>query len=581
MTTNRFLPSYFLILVVVTLLSGCASLSKQEPTPTEQNKSTPDEQVITRPFPTQSLYSLLVAELAGQRNRYDIFLGNYMQQAHQTRDPNVAERATQIARYLKADQATLDAALLWSDIAPKNAEAQQIAATQLAKAGRVAEAASKIALLLEMGADVQSHNITLMALKTSKENRQEYELEIDKLLLKYPANISLMLSKSLLLQSDGKNEDSLKYINQVLDLDENNFHATILAAKVYEQLDNRAAAIKVLEKALRRNPKNDRIRVQYARLLSTFDTAKAQEQFTLLLSQAPGDPSLILSLALVKKENGLFEEAKKLFEQLLKMDKLASTANYYLGVIAAEEGHTELALSLFEKIQDGPDLFAALASWGKILLKEDKIRPFSQRFEEMRELHPRLEAKLYLLEAELLVEFDKHSIAYDLLSTALESNSMDTNLLYARSMVSEQMDDIPAAEQDLRLIILSQPSSADALNALGYTLANKTDRLQEAKELIERALAIRPDDPAIMDSMGWVEFRMGNYESSLLRLRNAFAEFPDHEVAAHLGEVLWAASQFDEAKKVWQQGLQLSPNSKVIEEVMRRLAPTEASKMFK
>ncbi len=573
MTTIKSL----LLLFTLALLSACAATPNTNDSAAQENVTAvkPKKEASTRPFPTQTLYSLLVAEIAGQRKRYDIFLGNYMQQAHQTRDPNVAARATQIARYLKAEQAALDASLLWADISPDNTEAQHIAAIQLAKADRLEEAAHKIELLLAKGAEVQSQSITLIATKANPANRDKYHKHIDKLLILYPDNLPLLLSKALLLQSERKNEAALAYAKQALKLEDHNFQATILVANLLDRLDKRPDAIKILEKALRHDPKNDRIRMQYARFLSNFDGKKAEEQFTLLLSKSPNNPNLMLSLALIKKDNGSLEQAKQLFEKLLEINKLTSAANYYLGTIAEEEKRLDNALAHYEKVDGEPDVFAALTRHGKILLKRNDLTRYADHFSKVKHQLPQHRSRLYLLEAELLIEFDHHQLAYNQLTTALAANSTDSTLLYARSMVSEQMNDIDAVERDLRVILSTNPNNADALNALGYTLANKTDRYQEAKALIEKALSIRPNDPAIIDSMGWVEFRLGNYEASLLRLRTAFAEFPDHEVAAHLGEVLWSVKQYNEAKKVWRQGLQLNPNSKIIPEAIKRLVPEE------
>ena len=569
----------FCTITLFILLASCSNITQK---PVEENNTTTELinekiEVDTKPFSSQTLYSLLVAEIAGQRKRYDIFLGNYMQQANQTRDPKVAERATQIARYLQADQAALNSALLWSDISPDNNEALSIAAYQLAKVGRLDEAIAKVALLLNKGTNVQVQSITVMALRADTDARNHYELAIDSLIINYPNNETLIISKALLLQRNNQLEAALDLSEQVRDINNKNYHAVILSARLLQQLKRAPAAIDIFEQALRTSPKNNRIRVQYARLLASFDTPKAQEQFTLLLTQSPNDPTLVLSLALLNKENGQLKDASRLLERLLKMEKLTSSAHYYLGLIAEEQELWDDALDHYEKVSinqftnKGLDVFSAMARYGTILLKQNKIERFSTKLDQIRVSFPKIAQQLYLLESELLVEVDMHQIAYDKLTAALEDHALDTKLLYARSMVSERMNNIEQSEIDLRQILSTTPDNVNALNALGYTLADKTDRYEEAKELIERALSISPNDPAIMDSLGWVEFRLGNYESSLLRLRSAFSKYQDHEVAAHLGEVLWTLKHYDEAKKVWRKGLELNPSSKIIPVVVRRL----------
>ena len=138
-------------------------------------------------------------------------------------------------------------------------------------------------------------------------------------------------------------------------------------------------------------------------------------------------------------------------------------------------------------------------------------------------------------------------------------------------MLNERRDLIAQTETDLRTILQHEPNNATALNALGYTLADRTDRYEEAFELISQALSLKPDDPAILDSMGWVHYRLGQIDEALLRLRQAMKMFPDHEIAAHLGEVLWVSGQQEEARSVWEEGMKLSPNSSIIPRAMERM----------
>ncbi len=138
-------------------------------------------------------------------------------------------------------------------------------------------------------------------------------------------------------------------------------------------------------------------------------------------------------------------------------------------------------------------------------------------------------------------------------------------------MINEDRDFLELAEEDLRQVLKYQPNNANALNALGYTLADRTDRFEEAYDLITQALNIEPSNPAILDSMGWVQYRLGNYEEAELRLREALKAFPDDEIAAHLGEVLWVTGETEQAEIIWQQGLEINPDSKIIPNVMQRL----------
>jgi Flp pilus assembly protein TadD len=144
--------------------------------------------------------------------------------------------------------------------------------------------------------------------------------------------------------------------------------------------------------------------------------------------------------------------------------------------------------------------------------------------------------------------------------------------LYARALLNDDLDHVDAAVRDLRRLLELKPNDADALNALGYTLADRTDKKDEALSLIEKALLLKPGEPAIMDSLGWAQYRLGHLDEALHQLKLAFQKQPDAEIAAHFGEVLWAAGQKDEAKKIWEQGRKKDANNKVLLETIKRLS---------
>jgi tetratricopeptide (TPR) repeat protein len=158
----------------------------------------------------------------------------------------------------------------------------------------------------------------------------------------------------------------------------------------------------------------------------------------------------------------------------------------------------------------------------------------------------------------------------EVLSRGLAQFPDNVDLLYARSLAAEKVNDLAMAEQDLRRVLKQDPDNAHALNALGYTLADRTNRYQEAYELIKRALDLRPDDPAIMDSMGWVLYRLGRHDEAVRFLKQALELHDDGEIAAHLGEVLWVSGRAAEAKDVWQRAIKSYPDHKVLQEVMQR-----------
>jgi tetratricopeptide (TPR) repeat protein len=164
----------------------------------------------------------------------------------------------------------------------------------------------------------------------------------------------------------------------------------------------------------------------------------------------------------------------------------------------------------------------------------------------------------------------RYSDAMDVYGTALDIVPGNTDLLYARALAAEKVGRIDILEEDLKAILVTEPNNAHALNALGFTLADQTDRYEEAYDYLKRAIEIMPDDPAIIDSYGWINYRLGNYEEAIRLLRNALSRFNDGEIAAHLGEVLWVSGNREEAKIVWQKALKKSPDDSLLQEIMDR-----------
>jgi tetratricopeptide (TPR) repeat protein len=524
-----------------------------------------------REFPIETFYSLLVAEMAGDRGRYDIELSNYIQEAHRTRDPGVTARATRIARYLNVHQITLSAALLWIELEPDNPEALYITATELAQSGRLLDAFKLSEKLLALGSTPIFQNIAARAGQVTDIQRESLLADFDRLLTSHPEDLQLRIGKGLLLQQRGELDAALAEAQKALAVRHDDVAAVVLEARLLYQLDRPEEALTRLLTLLQQNPQNRRLRLQYARMLAGIDLAQAQEQFDILVRQSPDDPELILSLALVNKQLGKRALARKSFMRLLELGQQTDSAHYHLGYLAAEAGDTDTALQHYQQVQQGPDFLPALGQTLDILIGRGELPAAREKMHQMRGRFSSGGEQLYLLEAQTLARYQHLTAAEALLTEALTLHPTNTDLLYSRAMINEHRDMIQLTENDLRTIIKYHPNNAAALNALGYTLADHTDRYEEAYALIHQALSIEPNDPSIIDSMGWVHYRLGNYDEALLRLREAMKAFPDHEIAAHLGEVLWVTGETDEARAVWSQGLELNPNSAIIPSVMQRL----------
>ncbi len=558
----------------VTTQPGVSKFPQDDPIVAETSTEEQEPELPHKPFEAETFYALLVAEMAGSRERYDIALGNYVQQAHKTRDPGVAARATRIARYLNARQAALNTSLLWTEIAPEDLEARFIAASELTQSGRLLEAVQHSNVLLENNSTPIYQSIAARAAKTTDTQREQLLSQYQQLLQNHPQNTELLVGTGLLLQQQKQPEDALEMARRAIQAKEDLIPAIILEAKLLSQLERPEEALKRLSEILNRNPENKRLRLQYARLMASIDLSKAQTQFELLVKQSPQDPELLFSLALINNELGDYDAAEANFIRLTNFDKRRSSAHYYLGRISEKRSLWEQALKHYIQVEPGPDFMPALLQTTDILVRGSQAEAAHKRLSAARERFPSQAERFYALEAEVLSKHMHLQESQNVLTEGLEQFPGSVQLLYSRAMVNEQLDLLEALETDLRTILKYDPNNATALNALGYTLADRTNRYDEALQLISQALQLKPDDPAIIDSMGWVQYRLGNYEEAVLRLREAMKAFPDHEIAAHLGEVLWVSGERDEAQKVWQEGLKLSPDSRIIPAVIDRLTPT-------
>ena len=178
--------------------------------------------------------------------------------------------------------------------------------------------------------------------------------------------------------------------------------------------------------------------------------------------------------------------------------------------------------------------------------------------------------RIYRAEAEILTKRKDLAEAMEVYNGALADYPQDTDLLYSRAMLAEKMDNIEQLERDLRAILAREPNNADALNALGYTLADRTDRYAEAYELVKRAYELKPDDHYVIDSMGWTLYRMGRHQEALMHLRRAMELNGDPEIAAHLGEVLWMTGDKEGAMEIWDTALQSTPDDPRLLDVKKR-----------
>ncbi|MGX5792988.1 tetratricopeptide repeat protein [Pseudomonas sp. E2-15] len=566
------------LLLAFVFLSGCQALAPVSPDgtpPVEDSTPAPEKPKVYSSFNEETIYSLLTAELAGQRNRFDIALDNYVTQAINTQDPGISERAFRIAEYLGADQAALDTSLIWAKNAPDDLEAQRAAAIQLARAGRYDDSMVYMERVLQGKGDTHFDFLALSAADTDQDTRNGLMKSFDRLLQKHPKNSQLIFGKALLLQQDDEADAALKLLEQNPP-DDGEIAPILLRARLLQTLNRGKEAIPLLEKSIKKYPDDKRLRLTYARTLVEQDRMEdAKVQFANLVQQYPEDDELRYSLALVCLEAKAWDETKGYLEELIQRESHVDSAHLNLGRIAEEHNDPQAALLEYAQVGPGNDYLPAQLRQADILMSNGRTDEAEKRLAAARAAEPDYAIQLYLIQAETLSANKQGERAWKLLQQALLQYPDDLNLLYTRAMQAEKRNDLAQMEKDLRLIIKRDPDNAMALNALGYTLSDRTTRYAEAKVLIEQAHKLNPEDPAVLDSLGWVNYRLGNLDEAERLLRQALERFPDQEVAAHLGEVLWANGKQREARQIWEKFLKEQPESPILRGTIKRLTGSE------
>lgn len=529
-------------------------------------------------FEASTLYSLLLAEIAGQRQQLAVALANYLEEARYTRDPAIAERATRIAQYVGSNKYALEASEVWTDIDPNNALAHQSRAHALLMAGDFSNALTHMTAEFELSGDSQFDYLALSSQPLEHSEKILLLNKIEQLTQEYSDYAQLWMAQGTLLLHLEDYPAALISFDTALELRSDYTAAALSKARTLRKLGHFENALTLLDTLHSDLPTHKGIGILRARILIDLkDFNEARVSFQELSKQFDNDTSIKLSLALLHIELKEFDRAIAILSALTLNNTISNDAYFYLARIAElqEDGHR--AISNYNQVQTGPQLLTALVRSSNLLLTLEGINATRDYISRKRGEFPDYNIELVQLEIELLIKEKDYPTAYQVVNDALSENPENTNLLYSRGLLSERMGNLKQLETDLRHIMSINPENAEAMNALGYTLANKTDRLEEALTLIRQALILSPNNPAIIDSLGWAYYRLGDLDRALEYLQQAFKDFPDPEVAAHLGEVLWQMERKDEAKEIWLQGLEQQPESSVILETQERLKTNSAN----
>jgi len=563
------------------LLGGCASTpqkSGSDEAATQKNAAaaaspaTQPGKIATEIDPDE-LYLLLVGELAGQRGQYDVALEAYLRAARETKDPRLAERAARIALYLKKTRQTEEAVSLWLQLDEKNLTARKLAALSALRAGDKTAALGHLNFLLRT--DPAGFEATLLELMKMLDRESQVSFAyavLEDMTVQHPDQAVLYYVQGLLAMQMQKNQLALDKVQRALDLQPDWQQAMVFQAQLAAHSGDLPRARKILQRAIEKYPDNIRLRKLLAQVyIKSGDYQRAADVYRQILQDHPDEDDAQFSLALIDLQLQKYAEAKEIFLHLEDKPGLQMQASFYLGKIEAKAGNIDQALVWFDKVTSGQLVFESAINAVALLIDAKRYDDALLRLLSLKNKFPKQQLRLLLMEVELYNEQKQYQKAFDLLTAALRKNPQQKELLYTRALIAERLDRLDIMEEDLHKILQKHPNDANALNALGYTLADRTDRYAEAQRYLHKAIELQPDEAVIIDSYGWLQFKRGNLQEALSYLRRAYDKLKEAEIAAHLVQVLWVMGRKQEAREVFSEALGLVPDQQELLDLQRRI----------
>jgi Flp pilus assembly protein TadD len=525
-----------------------------------------------QPLTPEILFKFLVAEVAGQRGAIGIAKSAYLDLARQTHDPRIARRAAEVSVFARDTAGALEATRLWADAEPDSTRAQQTLAALLLNEGKFGEAEPILRTLLKD--DTANGFLHLSALMGKTRDAVAMLELVERLAADYPAFPEARFAVAQAAASAGRPEAAIVALQQADGLRPGWEPGALLQAQILARTSN-AEALTFMQTFLAAHADAREVRLAYARaLVNANQFTEARAEFTRLTRDFPRNAEVSFAAGLLSLQMGDAEAARKLLTETLEYSpRDPDPVEYYLGQAAEQLKQPEAAAAHYAEVKSGNYLVPARARQAALLAKAGHPDEARALLAATRGENDAQNVRLVQAQAEVLRDSKEHGTVFDILSDGLKRYPDSADLLYDHAMAAEKLGKLDVLEADLRRVMVLRPNDAQAYNALGYTLADRTDRLAEALTLLDKALALAPQDPFIIDSMGWAQYRSGNLARAQEYLERAYKVRPDPEIAAHLGEVLWARGQRDEAGKLWQTSLQTHPQNEVLLETLHRLKP--------
>ncbi len=562
------------------LLSACTSNAQRasepnQPVPAE----TIDEQarqaksdLDLQPIDEEVMYRVFAAEYLGSEGDLENAVGEYLEAAMKSEDPEIARRATQVAYAAEAWQQAAMASDRWALLAPADIAAHESAAVAMLLIGDYMGAEFQILEILNLMGDSTEAWLLVSSLLSQARSPEQADAMLEEILEARGTvdSAEVLYARSHLAVRSKDLRRAFELARQAVELNPGRIEFLTWAGRLALNLKLVETGLEYIRRAWRLDPGNHDLALAYADLLAR--NGHKSEART-VMEEMPQAPDVMLSRILFELAAENRVAAEKLFAEFQQMDFPDQEEKIFYQAQSAEAlGHTQQAIALYSEVKSGDRALAAVIRIAELRALDGDIPAARRELARLREqTSPAIVEESWLAEARILREAGLREESFAVLAEAMTDMPRSITILYTHALLAAELGHVDIAEKDLRVVIAKQPENAAALNALGYTLADQTERFEEAEALIRQAYILQPEEASIIDSMGWVAFRLGRLQEAVKFLQKAWQMTKNPEIAAHLGEVLWVGGNRERAMAVWGEGHDIDSQNAVLVETLERL----------
>lgn len=559
-----------ILLAVFLGMGGCTQLPKMG------DKVVNNTETLVTPPVTELtadlLFDFLQGEIALQRDQPSVAAESFIRMAKETRDPRIAEHATDIALRARRFDEAQEAIDLWATLEPDSIQAHQAAVALFVATDQLDKVRFHIERLLVLEPEnVDKAFMQLNKLLSHHADKGAVLKLIRQLADSYPELPEAHFAVSQAAWTADRYKLASKAMGQALKLRPDWEVAAVHQGQILQKVDQNKA-LSFYDQYLDRFPRANDMRIAYIRMLmeeKKFD--QGREQFQKLEQINPSNPDIALAIGLLSAELDDLVNAEKYFKRALQLGfEDTSTVYFNLGRVYELSQQDAKAMDAYRNVTNGDRHFFAQIRYAFLLAKQDGVASARHYLKEIQVSDEQQRTQLLISEAQLLRDNNDFRGAYDLLDAYLRKYPEQVELLYDRALMADKIGKPDVLERDLRKLIQLRPDNAHAYNALGYSLAERGEQLPEALALIQKAIKLSPHDPFILDSLGWVYYRMGNPRKGIKYIKLAFDTRSDPEIAAHYGELLWVSGAKQDAQRIWQTALEKHPENELLLDTVKR-----------